>query len=239
MLHEAEVSAIGRVPDLENLFIMGQLISKRVLNSIKSRVLLLMYLTFASGHEWDFDTNRLRISNNYLHWSANLKWAMGLGFPLAVTPYLLFFERDTENTTSFQTLVSYIIGWAENLTIIIIVLIGYRFCSYRSELAYIFNQIIKTAQDTDTYENFSCLSVQISQITRMRNVLYLTALATVVAPLVIGICFSLEFELVHRIVEDMFEVQITIWQTPWKSLLWTSMGMWSVFSGATWPSCFW
>ncbi|CAL8070534.1 unnamed protein product [Orchesella dallaii] len=174
------------------------------------RVKVMTY-AMCSNFDWDTKKEEFLIAKNYFNLNASFLLKFHICYPLMMTTYLISKLYSEQGIGSGTEIGSYVLGWAENLTIYMFVAIQFRVLGYRRHLASFSNQMFQYSKEMQNLLNERGLQLD-NYLVRIIHtgelVMLFTALYSVLLPLAFVVCISVEFDPNHKFIEEVLEVNL-------------------------------
>ncbi|CAL8070981.1 unnamed protein product [Orchesella dallaii] len=187
------------------------MISNLTKKIIGLRIKTMVYTSLGSHFNWDTLKEEMTLTNNYHNWNLTLMMSYNIIFPIVMTMHLISKLYDEEGIGSGAAIGSYVVGWAEVLTVGLLFGFEYRIMQYRKHFVFLTNQMFqysKKIEDLLTEKNIQLHDSHLKVIRTAELVMLFTAIVSLFIPIGFGASFCNALEPTHILVKEVLEVDV-------------------------------
>ncbi|CAL8070983.1 unnamed protein product [Orchesella dallaii] len=175
------------------------------------RIKTMVYFSLGSHFDWDFSKKEMTLTNNYHNWNLAFVMSSGTYYPILMTIHLIERLYAEDGIGSGAAIGSYVIGWAENLTVTILFGFQYRVMQYREHVVFLINQLFlysKKIEDLLAEKDIQLHRSHVRVIRTAESLMLFTAVVSLFIPFGFGVSFCNKLEPTHILVKELLEVDV-------------------------------
>ncbi|CAL8140983.1 unnamed protein product [Orchesella dallaii] len=187
------------------------MITKKIRKIVKYRILVMVYLFFASDWEWNAKQECIVPASIYIRWNARLL-STGTTFSFFMVTFLLSKLPNAEYMESTQNFVTFILGWMEAFMVNVILMFGIQMKRYSRDVIYILNEMSRYSDNVEELmrrQNTQFNRKEQKYLDKAGMLLGLTTVLTAFVPFAFAACFCDMMEPTHAMLQEYLEVNIS------------------------------
>ncbi|CAL8070538.1 unnamed protein product [Orchesella dallaii] len=189
------------------------------------------HIAMCSHFDWDSEKEEFRHANNYANWNALFLLVFHIYYPIAMTMYLIAKPFSEEGIGSGIQMASYVVGWAEVVTISFLLAVQHRVLKYQRHITFLTNQMFEYSKHIENllFQRNLQLNKSLMRVIHIGECVMLFAgFVTIFISIAFAGCLCIKFEPTHVFFQEVFEVNLKIPQ----HLPFISFAVWTILNSA-------
>ncbi|CAL8148574.1 unnamed protein product [Orchesella dallaii] len=187
------------------------MITKKIRKIVKYRILVMVYLFFASDWDWNAEQDCIVPASIYLRWNARLL-TLETPFSFLLVTFLLSKLPNEQFVQSKEIFVTFILGWMEIFLMYTILMAGMQLKRYWPDVMYVMNEMSRYSDYVEELmrrQNTQFNREDQKYLDKRDKLIGIVAMLTTFAPVAFGGCICVMIEPTHAMLQEYFEVNIS------------------------------